>query len=197
MFKYTPFSIFFLFSSLSSPFSSPPFFPFPLSSLLFSFPFLFLFFFPFSFSLSFPLSLFFLPFSLPFPLFSFLSPFFPFPIFVLLPDFWCRGGAVCPPAPPLATPLIIVPKMKWKSTFGKTNVYAASSYTCYVLYFELLFHIKTMSNLPSLNVTGHIIKPYCFEGCISRCWQFNVQGVLNLHLSFGIRWVRFSMNKMG
>ena len=95
MFKYTPFSIFFLFSSLSSPFSSPLFFPFPLSSLLFSFPFLFLFFFPFSFSLSFSLSLFFLPFSLPFPLLSFLSPFlFSFPIFGV-------RGAVCPPCPPI------------------------------------------------------------------------------------------------
>ena len=95
-------SIFFLFSSLSSPFPLPLFFPFPLSSLLFSFPFLFLFFFPFSFSLSFSLSLsssFPFLFSLPFPLFSFLSPFFPFPIFALLPDFWCPGGSL-PPLPP-------------------------------------------------------------------------------------------------
>ena len=85
--------------------------PFPLSSLLFSFPFLFLFFIPFSFSLSFSLSLsssFPFLFSLPFPLFSFLSPFFPFPIFALLPDFWCPGGQSAPPAPPLATPLFLV-----------------------------------------------------------------------------------------
>ena len=99
-------SIFFLFSSLSSPFSSPPFLPFSpfFSSLFLSFPFslfLPLFLFPFLFSFS----LFFLPFSLPFPLFSFLSPFFPFPIFALLPDFWCPGGQSAPPAPPLATPL--------------------------------------------------------------------------------------------
>ena len=88
------------------PFPLPLFFPFPLSSLLFSFPFLFLFFFPFSFYLSFSLSLsssFPFLFSLPFPLFSFLSPFFPFTIFALLPDFWCRGGSLppCPPPPPI------------------------------------------------------------------------------------------------
>ena len=82
------------------PFPLPLFFPFPLSSLLFSFPFLFLFFFPFSFSFSLSLSSSFpFLFSLPFPLFSFLSPFFPFPIFALLPNFWCRG-TVCPPLPP-------------------------------------------------------------------------------------------------
>ena len=95
MFKYLWNNVY----SLSSPFSSPPF---PLSSLLFSFPFLFLFFFPFSFSLSFSLSLsssFPFLFSLPFPLFSFLSPFFPFPIFALLPDFWCPGGQSAPLPP--------------------------------------------------------------------------------------------------
>ena len=72
--------------------------------LLFSFPFLsfFSFSFPFSFSLSFSLSLsssFPFLFSLPFPLFSFLSPFFPFPIFALLPDFWCPGGSLPPLSP--------------------------------------------------------------------------------------------------
>ena len=82
-----------------SPFSSL----FPFLLFLFSFPFLFLFFFPFSFSLSFSLSLSFsfpFLFSLPFPLFSFLSPFFPFPIFGV------RGGQSAPSAPPLATPLL-------------------------------------------------------------------------------------------
>ena len=79
------------------PFPLPLFFPFPLSSLLFSFPFslfLPLFLFPFPFSLFFPFL-----FSLPFPLFPFLSPFFLFPIFALLPDFWCPGGSL-PPLPP-------------------------------------------------------------------------------------------------
>ena len=88
------------------PFSSPPF---PLSSVLFSFPFLFLFFFPFSFSLSFSLSLsssFPFLFSLPSPLFSFLSPFFPFTIFALLPDFWCRGGQSAPLPPHWLRPCI-------------------------------------------------------------------------------------------
>ena len=83
--------------SLSSPFSSPPF-PF----LLFSFPFLSFFSFsspfPFPFPFLFLSSSFPFLFSLPFPLFSFLSPFFPFPIFGV------RGGSL-PPCPPLATPL--------------------------------------------------------------------------------------------
>ena len=79
------------FLSFLFPFFPP--FPLPLFPfLLFSFPFLsffsfsspFLFPFLFSFSLS----------------LSFLSPFFPFPIFALLPDFWCRGGQSAPPAPP-------------------------------------------------------------------------------------------------
>ena len=89
-----------------SPFSS--LFPF----LLFSFPFLFLFFFPFSFSLSFSLSLsssFPFLFSLPFPLFSFLSPFFPFPIFALLPDFWCPGGQSAPLPPHWLRPWVLLP----------------------------------------------------------------------------------------
>ena len=81
LFPFLLFSFPFLsFFSFSSPFP----FPFPFLSLSSSFPFLF---------------------SLPFPLFSFLSPFFPFPIFALLPDFWCPGGQSAPPAPPLATPL--------------------------------------------------------------------------------------------
>ena len=76
LFPFLLFSFPFLsfFSSSSSPFPSP----FPFLSLSSSFPFLF---------------------SLPFPLFSFLSPFFPFPIFALLPDFWCPGGSL-PPLPP-------------------------------------------------------------------------------------------------
>ena len=88
-----------------------PFFPpFPLpfspffSSLLFSFPFLFLFFFPFSFSLSFSLSLSLLPslFSFLFLSLFFLSfpPFSPSRFLLSFPIF-----GVCPPAPPLATPL--------------------------------------------------------------------------------------------
>ena len=93
------------YTQVHSPFSS--LFPF----LLFSFPFLSFFSFssPFPFSLSFSLSLsssFPFLFSLPFPLFSFLSPFFPFPIFALLPDFWCPGGQSAP-LPPLATPLTV------------------------------------------------------------------------------------------
>ena len=82
--------------------------PFPLSSLLFSFPFLFLFLFSFSFSLSFSLSLsssFPFLFSLPFPLFFFPFPLFPLPDFCSPSRFLVSGGAVCPPAPPLATPL--------------------------------------------------------------------------------------------
>ena len=89
------------------PFPLPLFFPFPLSSLLFSFPFLFLFFplflFPFLFlslSSSFPFL-----FSLPFPSFFFPFffplPFFPFPIFALPSRFLVSGGAVCPPCPPI------------------------------------------------------------------------------------------------
>ena len=100
MFKYLWNNVY----SLSSPFSSPPF---PLSSLLFSFPFLFLFFFPFSFPFPFLflsllpslssflfLSLFFLSF----------PPFSPSRFLLSFPIFGVRG-AVCPPCPPLATPL--------------------------------------------------------------------------------------------
>ena len=86
-------------------YSSPPFLPFSpfFSSLFLSFPFsLFLPLFLFSFSLLLP-SLF-----SSFSLFSFLSPFFPFPIFALLPDFWCPGGSLPPAPPPLATPLVFV-----------------------------------------------------------------------------------------
>ena len=87
----SPFSSLFPFLLFSFPFLS---FPFSLFLSLFLFPFLF------SFSSSFPFL-----FSLPFTLFSFLSPFFLFPIFALLPDFWCPGGQSAPSAPPLATPL--------------------------------------------------------------------------------------------
>ena len=94
--------------SLSSPFSSPPFLPFSpfFSSLFLSFPFslfLPLFLFPFLFSFS----LFFLPFSLfsSFPSFFFPFPLFPLPDFCSPSRFLVSGGAVCPPAPPLATPL--------------------------------------------------------------------------------------------
>ena len=92
MFKYLWNIMFFL-----SPFSS--LFPF----LLFSFPFL-SFFFPFSFPF---LSLFFLPFSLfsSFPSFFFPFPLFPLPDFCSPSRFLVSGGAVCPPCPPLATPL--------------------------------------------------------------------------------------------
>ena len=93
MFKYLWNNVY----SLSSPFSSPPFSPF-FSSLFLSFPFSSPFPFPFPFLF---LSL--LP-SL--SSFLFLSPFFPFPIFALLPDFWCPRGQSAPPAPPLATPLL-------------------------------------------------------------------------------------------
>ena len=115
--SHTPFSIFFLFSSLSSPFSSSPFLPFSpfFSSLFLSFPFslfLPLFLFPFLFSFS----LFFLPFSLFsfFPSFFFPFPLFPLPDFCSPSRFLVSGGAVCPPAPPLARPLHVhVSKLKW------------------------------------------------------------------------------------
>ena len=80
----------------------PLFFPFPLSSLLFSFPFLFLFFFPFSFfPFLFSFSLFFLPFSLfsSFPSFFFPFPLFPLPDFCSPSRFLCPGGHL-PPLPP-------------------------------------------------------------------------------------------------
>ena len=101
MFKYTPFSIFFLFSSLSSPFSSPPFLPFSpfFSSLFLSFPFsLFLppFLFPFLFSFSLLPSLF-----SSFPSFFFPFPLFPLPDFCSPSRFLVSGGAVCPPRPPI------------------------------------------------------------------------------------------------
>ena len=101
MFKYTPFSIFFLFSSLSSPFSSPPFLPFSpfFSSLFLSFPFslfLPLFLFPFLFSFSLLPSLF-----SSFPSFFFPFPLFPLPDFCSPSRFLVSGGAVCPPCPPI------------------------------------------------------------------------------------------------
>ena len=80
------------------PFPLPLFFPFPF--LLFSFPFLSLF--SFSSPFPFPFPFLFLSSSFPFlflSLFSFLSPFFPFPIFALLPDFWCPGGQSAPLPP--------------------------------------------------------------------------------------------------
>ena len=115
--SHTPFSIFFLFSSLSSPLFLFPFsslFPFLLfSSLFLSFPFslfLPLFLFPFLFSFS----LFFLPFSLfsSFPSFFFPFPLFPLPDFGSPSRFLVSGGQSAPPAPPppLATPLRTIGK---------------------------------------------------------------------------------------
>ena len=120
----------------------PPPFPLPLFPfLLFSFPFLS--FFSFSSPFPFPFPFLFLSLLLSLSSFLFLSLFFlsfpPFPpsrFLLSFPIFGVRGGgAVCPPAPPLATPLV------------KNHVFVPNNQACSVWGFWLTnLHVEKSMN---------------------------------------------------